>query len=145
MLTLTIENTECLPKQVPACMHVPNHGCLAIGRNSELSWTLPDPHRFISGRHCEIYDRAGTYWLYDLSTNGTFINGGHDRIRAAQPLRHGDRIAIGIYVIAVTIEPEPTVVGRFPPATEEAACCTDQPFQYDRLRRMTADPASGRV
>ncbi len=129
MLTLTIENTECLPDGVPTRMHLRDHGRLDIGRDSDLGWTLPDPYRFISGRHCEIHGRAGTYWLYDVSTNGTFMNGGRDRIHAAQPLRHGDRLAIGIYVITVTIEPEPET-DWFSPASDQPAYCADQPFQY---------------
>ena len=37
-----------------------------------LDWTLPDPTRFISGKHCEVRYRDGGYWLHDVSTNGTF-------------------------------------------------------------------------
>ena len=30
---------------------------------------------FISGRHCEVRFEKGGYWLYDVSRNGTFLNG----------------------------------------------------------------------
>ena len=32
---------------------------------------------FISGRHCEVRFEKGGYWLYDVSRNGTFLNGSH--------------------------------------------------------------------
>ena len=40
-----------------------------IGRDQHLDWTLPDPTRYISAKHCEVRYRDGGYWLYDVSTN----------------------------------------------------------------------------
>ena len=39
-----------------------------IGRDQHLDWTLPDPTRIISGKHCEIRYHDGAYWLHDVST-----------------------------------------------------------------------------
>jgi type VI secretion system protein ImpI len=127
-LILKIENTENLPKGVPATIRMPKHGRLDIGRNSNLDWTLPDPRRFISGKHCEIHYRAGTYWLYDISTNGTFMNGMASRIKSPQPLNHGDQIAIGIYVITIEIEPETESVKPFLPSSDKTVCSIGKAF-----------------
>jgi len=80
---------------------VPRYGQVVIGRSESCDWTLPDPRRFISGRHCEVRHHDGAYWLYDFSTNGTFVNGGKQRISAPAPLAHGDRFAVGVYIISV--------------------------------------------
>ncbi len=69
-----------------------------------LDWTLPDPSRSISGKHCEIRYRDGGYWLHDVSTNGTFVNGADYRLDAPYLLRDGDRLSIGPYMIAVAVE-----------------------------------------
>jgi predicted component of type VI protein secretion system len=41
--------------------------------------------RYISSKHCEIRYKDGGYWLYDVSTNGTFLNGAEQRM----PAPHG--------------------------------------------------------
>ena len=40
---------------------------------------------FISGRHCEVRYEKGGYWLYDVSRNGTFVNGSRQRIKSPHP------------------------------------------------------------
>lgn len=76
-----------------------------IGRHQSNDWVLRDPDRYVSGRHAEIEHRGGSWWLRDLSTNGTFVNEsdaalGPDR---AHQLTNGDRIRIGEYEIEVEI------------------------------------------
>jgi type VI secretion system protein ImpI len=75
-LTLTIENESSLPDGGPLSVRVTGKRGLDIGRDSHLDWTLPDPTRFISSKHCEVRYRDGGYWLHDVSTNGTLLNGG---------------------------------------------------------------------
>ena len=79
---------------------------LDIGRDAHLDWTLPDPTRFISSKHCEVRYRDGGYWLHDVSTNGTFLDGSDGRLEAPHRLRHGDRLTIGQYIVAVTLDGE---------------------------------------
>lgn len=100
-LILTIENEESLPNGAPVSVRLSDGRGLDIGRSANLDWTLPDPTRFISGRHCEIRYREDGYWLNDLSTNGTFLNDSPRRMQAPHKLRDGDRLTIGSYVIAV--------------------------------------------
>jgi type VI secretion system protein ImpI len=102
-LILTIENQQGLPNGAPVSVRLSGDRGVEIGRNENLDWTLPDASRVISGKHCEVRCRDGTYWLHDVSTNGTFLNNNARRIQAPYRLRHGDRLTIGPYVIGVAI------------------------------------------
>jgi len=102
-LRLSIENVDRLPDGGPLRIEVKGRG-LDLGRDAHLDWTLPDPSRAISSKHCEIRFRDGGYWLHDVSTNGTFVNGAQYRLDAPYLLRDGDRLSIGPYIIAVSVE-----------------------------------------
>lgn len=103
-LHLTLENETALPDGGPISITVTQRRGIDIGRDQYLDWVLPDPTRFISGKHCEVRYRDGRYWLQDVSTNGTFVNGSEFRIDGAHALRSGDRIEIGKYIVAVVVE-----------------------------------------
>jgi hypothetical protein len=68
-LRLSIENVDRLPDGGQLRIEVKGRG-LDLGRDAHLDWTLPDPSRSISSKHCEILYRDGGYWLHDISTNG---------------------------------------------------------------------------
>jgi type VI secretion system protein ImpI len=102
-LRLSIENVDRLPDGGPIRIEVKGRG-LDLGRDSHLDWPLPDPSRSVSGKHCEIRYRDGGYWVHDVSTNGTFVNGAEYRLDAPHRLRDGDRLSIGPYIIAVSVE-----------------------------------------
>lgn len=105
-LTLTLQNETSLPDGGPLTVTVRGKRGLDIGRDSHLDWTLPDPSRYISGKHCEVRWRDGGYWLHDVSTNGTFVNGSDRRISEAHRLRNGDKIVIGQYIVGVALDGE---------------------------------------
>jgi type VI secretion system protein ImpI len=115
-LRLTIENMTNLPDGGPISFTVTERRPVDIGRDKHLDWTLPDPTRYISSKHCEIRYRDNRYWLHDVSTNGTFVNGSDQRMRNPHELKDGDRLTIGHYLIAVSLddtdaliaEPNPT-------------------------------------
>jgi type VI secretion system protein ImpI len=121
-LTLKIENMTSLPDGGPLSVSIKGERGLDIGRDQYLDWTLPDPSRFISGKHCEVRWHDGGYWLHDVSTNGTFLDGANSRLKEAHRLRSGDRFAIGHYVIAATVDGEEAGAGRdaAPPAAPHA-------------------------
>ena len=102
-LRLSIENVDRLPDGGPLRVEVKGRG-LDVGRDTHLDWTLPDPSRTVSSKHFEIRFRDGGYWLHDVSTNGTYVNGAQYRLDAPYLLRDGDRLAIGPYVVAVEVE-----------------------------------------
>lgn len=79
------------------------HGAI-IGRSPTVDWSLPDPEKVISSRHCEIDFRGNAYLLVDTSTNGTLVNGA--RPSGPHTLRDGDVIGIGRYQIRVSLDAE---------------------------------------
>jgi len=117
-LTLTIENQTSLPDGGPLSVRVTGTRGLDIGRAQYLDWTLPDSTRHVSGKHCEVRYQDGAYLLFDTSTNGTFLYGSEHRIQSPYRLRHGDRLTIGPYIVAVALD-DPGVSA--PPAELAAA------------------------
>ncbi|VIO78085.1 type VI secretion system-associated FHA domain protein TagH [Bradyrhizobium ivorense] len=116
-LTLKIENQTSLPDGGPLSISIQGKRGIDIGRNQYLDWTLPDPSRLISGRHCEVRWREGGYWLHDISSNGTFLQGDSNRLKEPHLLRNGDRFAIGHYIIAVELDEDATPAGTPAPGT----------------------------
>ncbi|MEM8665284.1 MAG: type VI secretion system-associated FHA domain protein, partial [Pseudomonadota bacterium] len=105
-MRLELDNVTNLADGGPTTFVVEGRRSVDIGRNSYLDWTLPDPTRVVSGRHCEIKWRDGGYWITDVSTNGTFLNGSDTRLTEPWRLHTGDRISIGEYLINVVVEEE---------------------------------------
>jgi type VI secretion system protein ImpI len=112
-LTLRIENHDHLPDGGPLAVAVDERG-IEVGRDAEMGWTLPDPNRFISGRHFEIRHDRGSWWLHDLSTNGTFVNGATGRVKSPYRLNDGDRLQVGHYRIAVAMDAGAPMPNRGP-------------------------------
>jgi type VI secretion system protein ImpI len=121
-LRFNIENESSLPDGGPVSFTVTGKRTVDIGRDRHLDWTLPDPARLISGKHCEVHYRDGGYWLHDVSTNGTFLNGADQRMRGPHRLRSGDRFIIGHYIIGVSLDlVEGEAVGSGPANASAAA------------------------
>lgn len=104
LISLQISNVDALPAGVSLGYRSRDRS-FEIGREN-CDWILPDPDKFISGRHCEVLYEAGAFWLHDISRNGTFINGSSQRMTGRHRLDHGDRLLIGRYVIVVSIDGE---------------------------------------
>jgi type VI secretion system protein ImpI len=92
-----------------------------IGRAAGNDWVLRDPDRYVSGRHAEIEHRAGTWWLRDTSTNGTFVNDSDEALGPNHPhqLAQGDRFRIGEYEIEVEISGSNDFPPQEAPAIDE--------------------------
>ena len=101
-ISLKIDNFDALPDGGPLVYRASGRG-FEIGREHR-DWSLPDPNMFISGRHCEVRFEKGGYWLYDVSRNGTFLNGSTQRVKSPYLLANGDRLKIGQYLITVSVE-----------------------------------------
>ncbi|GGO66628.1 type VI secretion system-associated FHA domain protein TagH [Bowmanella pacifica] len=82
---------------------------LSIGRDKSNDWCLADPDRILSKSHCRIEAQPQGFLLFDMSTNGVYLN------QAPQPigkgnsvkLSHGDRFRISDYDIKVSSEDSP--------------------------------------
>ena len=93
-----------------------------IGRAFENDWILPDPDKYISGRHATVDYKGGAYFLADTSSNGTYFNDEIEPVGRGNPRRlfDGDRIRMGDFEIHVRVDegeglemppdPKPTVV-----------------------------------
>ena len=83
-----------------------------IGRSLHNDWILPDPDRYISGRHATIDFQGGAYYLADVSTNGVYINGDVEPLGQGNPRRlfNGDVIRLGDFEINVRIDEGESIV-----------------------------------
>ena len=91
-----------------------------IGRSLENDWILPDPDRYISGRHATIDVKGGAYFLADTSSNGVYINDEYEPLGKGNPRRlfNGDRLRMGDFEFTVEIdEGEDLALPEPPPAT----------------------------
>ncbi|MBJ9977389.1 type VI secretion system-associated FHA domain protein TagH [Pseudomonas sp. S75] len=81
-------------------------GAISIGRSPENDWTLPDPERLVSSRHCVVQFRDGRYYITDSSTNGVELVNAGVRLRRgnSEPLMDGEVIRIGEYEIQARID-----------------------------------------
>ncbi len=77
-----------------------------IGRSLQNDWILPDPDRYISGRHATIDYKGGSYYLADTSSNGVYMNGEMEPIGRGNPRRlfDGDRMRMGDFEFEVHID-----------------------------------------
>jgi len=77
-----------------------------IGRSLQNDWILPDPDRYISGRHATIDYKGGMYYLADTSSNGVYMNGEVEPIGRGNPRRlfDGDRMRMGDFEFEIEID-----------------------------------------
>jgi type VI secretion system FHA domain protein len=77
-----------------------------IGRSLQSDWPLPDPKRFLSGKHASIDFYSGRYYIVDTSRNGVYVNGAEEPVGRGKPQRlfAGDRVRIGEYEFVVSID-----------------------------------------
>lgn len=76
-----------------------------IGRNPDNDWVLPDPNRYISGRHALIDFQGGAYYLVDTSRNGVYVNAAEAPVGRGHPQRlfDGDVLRLGDFDILCRI------------------------------------------
>ncbi|OPH49235.1 type VI secretion system-associated FHA domain protein [Vibrio campbellii] len=93
------------PEEYTGAKHVEMpEGGGSVGRAPSCTLPLTDHNRFISGTHCLISVYGDTYYISDVSTNGTMVNG--NKILKNQPVSivDGDVISLGQYEIGVSLE-----------------------------------------
>src|SRR3984957_20330194 len=108
-----------------------------IGRSTGNAWILPDPDRYLSGKHVRIDFRSGSYVLVDTSSNGTYVNGSqvplgkyHDYV-----LKDGDYLRLGEYELLVTIDKS----NDFPPDDAAIVAYDGQPGASAAVKKSTAN------
>jgi type VI secretion system protein len=78
---------------------------LSIGRSPDNDWVLREGT--ISRSHCLVAFADGCFTLTDRSTNGLFVNDAPTQRNTPVMLNEGDTIALGNYLIAVTVADDP--------------------------------------
>jgi type VI secretion system protein len=108
----------------------------SIGRGTDNEWILPDPERYLSGKHARVDFRKGSYVLVDTSSNGTYVNGAqvplgkyHDYV-----LKDGDYVRLGEYEMLVSIDKS----NDFPP-DESAIVAYDGRAHSSAVKKSTAN------
>ncbi|MCI4678279.1 type VI secretion system-associated FHA domain protein TagH [Rhodoblastus acidophilus] len=137
-LKLSIDNFDRLSDGGPLTFTMRGQNRAEIGRDAHLDWRLPDPERIVSGKHCEITREGDDYYLVDLSTNGTYVNGSSSRVQSPYRLKGGDQLQIGDYLISVVVTPDADMASAEPPQPPPAV---DRPASYDSLWDAEADVA----
>ena len=104
-LTLKITNHEYLQNGSPVEFVLFNRGAI-IGRSPTCDWPLPDEERMLSRQHCKITYSDESYWLEDLSSNGTFINSEPKPVQQSYLIKSGDQIRLGPFIISTRLTGE---------------------------------------
>src|ERR1700690_4511256 len=107
-----------------------------IGRATDNEWILPDPERYLSGKHARVDFRAGTYILVDTSSNGTYVNGAQVPLGKYHDyqLKDGDYVRLGEYELLVSIDKS----NDFPPE-ESAIVAYDGQSPSSSVKKSTAN------
>src|SRR6202161_941359 len=107
-----------------------------IGRSTENEWILPDPERYLSGKHARVDFRAGTYVLVDTSSNGTYVNGAQVPLGKYHDyaLKDGDYVRLGEYELLVSID----ATNDFPPE-DSAIVAYDGQSTSSAVKKSTAN------
>src|ERR1700674_1535348 len=132
-LRVVSEHTSLLGEQSTKVFGV--HGG-TIGRSTDNDWILPDPERYLSGKHPRVDFRAGNYILVDTSSNGTYVNGAQVPLGKYHDyqLRDGDYVRLGEYELLVSIDKS----NDFPPE-ESAIVAYDGQSPPSAARKSTAN------
>ncbi len=77
-----------------------------FGRSVNNQWVLADPDRIISSQHGQVSFQSGSFYLTDISTNGTFVS---DELIAigkgnSVTLNEGEVIRFGEYEVTVSLQ-----------------------------------------
>jgi len=116
-MSITISITKSpadVVNQQTSMMFAENGG--TIGRAANNYWILDDPERYISSRHSQITCENGQYYLTDLSTNGTFLNGSREPIGKGNKvaLTDGDTFSLGDYEFTAKLDENEQFTGGSP-------------------------------
>ncbi|MFQ6005024.1 MAG: type VI secretion system-associated FHA domain protein TagH [Woeseia sp.] len=86
-----------------------------IGRSLDNDWILPDPDRYISGKHATVDFKSGVYFLADVSSNGVYVNTDKEPLGRGNPRRlfDGDKLRMGDFEFLVSLDEGESL--RMPP------------------------------
>jgi len=85
--------------------HTFTEGGGTLGRGPDNNWVLDDPDNYVSANHARVTYENDHYTLFDLSQNGTFVNGSRHALGKGEKfdLKEGDKFMISDYEFVVNI------------------------------------------
>lgn len=91
----------------PMSEHSFDKESISIGRTLGNEIVLPDVERKVSSKHARIENKGGALQVLDLgSTNGTLLNNKKIDANKPVPLRNGDKIGIGSFLLLIHAAPD---------------------------------------
>lgn len=100
MIKLTVQSYNAAPLPQSLATQFDELGG-TIGRADNNQLVLPDPERSISRVHAQVVFRNGSYAIIDRGSNPVLINGRPLGNGVEGPIKHGDQLQIGGYLISV--------------------------------------------
>jgi type VI secretion system FHA domain protein len=100
MIVLRVLSYNGVPADGPAAQFDELGGTIGRADNNQL--VLPDPERTISRVHARVVFRAGGYAVVDNGSNPISVNGQPVGAGREQPLKPGDQLQIGGYLLAAS-------------------------------------------
>jgi type VI secretion system FHA domain protein len=100
MIVLTVLSYSGVPAEGLSAQFDELGGTIGRADNNQL--VVPDPERSISRMHAKVVFRAGQYAIVDNGSNPIAVNGSQVPLGREHPLRPGDQLQIGSYVLAVS-------------------------------------------
>ena len=102
-LILNITSYHRLSPEIEATKTV--NDSLTFGRSETCDWHFPDPEKIISSKHGRIVKEGESFYIYDTSTNGTFVNFGVSPLGQGnkQRLSDSDTLTVGDFQIEVKL------------------------------------------
>ncbi|NND91253.1 MAG: type VI secretion system-associated FHA domain protein TagH [Granulosicoccus sp.] len=104
-LTLQVRSYCDQPPTDPQERHFDTFPIL-LGRSTACDYSLDDASRYISSNHAVIAEENGRLVIQDTSANGVYVNGAAEPVGRGRSvnLTHHDTLAIGDYLLTVSIE-----------------------------------------
>ncbi|QEO57018.1 type VI secretion system-associated FHA domain protein TagH [Francisella marina] len=103
MLTLRIGNLQDIKAEYGDVENQKTFSELGgyIGRSKDCLWSLNDHTRKISGKHMLLESQYGEFFVTDISTNGTKLNGLKLERNLPTKIKQGDILELGLYKLVV--------------------------------------------
>ena len=110
-------------------------GSITVGRSQTAGVYLDD--KTLSREHTKFYVENGKFFVRDLeSKNGTYLNG--QLIKGEQPLKHGDRVKVGVATFTVVLEAGDAMPAVSAPLAAPSKPATHHPSAHRGPATVTA-------
>ena len=112
-LVISLSNPNILPETLRTRRVEFGQGGGLIGRSDDCDWVLDDPDRFVSSRHLRVGFKRKQFTLEDISTNGTYLNDELIGKGNKRPVKTGDTIRIGRFIMTTEVrDKDGSVIGE---------------------------------